>query len=180
MKGVHSNGSEIRKQIKGDKFFLKLFPRFPWLMFFQHLGVTVMSAHQTVLLLTVRKSEFQDTVMEWTPSKKSRQLCNCKPVTCSNLSYLKYITWNVSSLRNYYPSFNSCHWQSFLCLFMSTRKNSESLAHDFYMGKKCVAVQCTFFFPIKEKTLGNMNMRVLPTKMQWIIPYSSLFSVWTL
>lgn len=29
-----------------------------------------MSAHETVLLLTVPKSEFQETVMKWTTSKK--------------------------------------------------------------------------------------------------------------
>lgn len=29
VEGVHSNGSEIRKQIKERKVFLKPFPRFP-------------------------------------------------------------------------------------------------------------------------------------------------------
>lgn len=145
------------------------------------MGVTVTSAHQTVLLLTVCKSEFQETTLKWTISKKSRQLCNCKPVTCSNLSYLKYITWNVDSLR-YSPSFNSfidSHPSAHLWA-QGKIGISESLAHDFYMGKKTCCCPVHAFFPIKNKTLGNVNMWVLPTKMHWIIPRSPLLSVWTL
>lgn len=157
------------------------------------MRVTVLSAHQTTLLRTVYKLEYQEIILKWTiffiynkkqTNKKTetpRQLCNCRPATCLNPSYLKCIIWNVDSLR-YSPSFNSfieSHPSAHLWA-QGKIGISESLAHDFYMGKKTCCCSVHAFFPIKNKTLGNVNMRVLPTKMQWIIFHSSLFSVWTL